>query len=489
MNFKNTLLALSLLILLSSCSLPWETTPVPSIETGSGQAEVGVELTASGQTKEDRLVEAKRRQSYKSIIRKGDYFSLKNDKEAAIKYYLSAYVRLKDDNTIERKLANTYFDLKQYEDAYKYYKRVPFIDLEALEKTNSITALMFDESTPDKKSEIAKFPISPDERAYYGYIETCYAGIHNCVIALEAYSGSVENIKKLSDITHDYAKVSTDFQYRNMLLAWALFEGKQYLASAKIAEEIVEKRPDYHVALKIAGYSYFELWKYKEANNILARYYTFDPKNVKIAYTLGLTNYYLEDFSTSNLYYNTAVLNGYAPKTELERRMVYNYFMLDDRKSMFKIFRYLLDEADVSDDDYIIAIHTAVDQKEIAKGLLWANKGLEKFSNSDMIYALRWAIHFLRNDSEHAYPDLEKSLSINPHNALALVTTAKLHFAEKAYTEAKEICNLVIESDKDGIFWQEAATLLDEITQAQLTETGSINGTGTVDAGDIPSNQ
>jgi tetratricopeptide (TPR) repeat protein len=134
-------------------------------------------------------------------------------------------------------------------------------------------------------------------------------GIHNCVVALQAYTGSFETIKKLKNITYSYEKVSSDFQYRNALLAGALFESKQYLASMKMVQEIVDKRPDYIVALKIAGYSAYELGRYREANTYLARYYAFDSKDTKIAYILGLTNYYLEDYTTSNLYFNTAVIN------------------------------------------------------------------------------------------------------------------------------------------------------------------------------------
>jgi len=94
---------------------------------------------------------------------------------------------------------------------------------------------------------------------YYSYIETCYTGIHNCVINLDSYSGSYESTAKLKNIIDTYMKVSTDFQYRNILLAGAFFESKQYLAGAKIAAEIIEKRPDYKIAYKIAGYCNYEL--------------------------------------------------------------------------------------------------------------------------------------------------------------------------------------------------------------------------------------
>lgn len=70
---------------------------------------------------------------------------------------------------------------------------------------------------------------------------------------------------------------------------------------------------------------------------------------------------------TSNLYFNTAVINGYTPKTELERRLLYNYYTLGDKKGMFKIFRYLLKESDVTEDDFIIAVHITTEDKDLAK--------------------------------------------------------------------------------------------------------------------------
>jgi len=90
-----------------------------------------------------------------------------------------------------------------------------------------------------------------------------------------------------------------------------------------------------------------------------------------------------------------------------------------------------------------------------------------------MIYALRGGIHFLRNDRIYAIPDLQKSLAINPRNGAALLYIAKLHFREKAYTEARDACNSVIEIDKDGVFGEEAGALLAEIATEMMTATGS----------------
>lgn len=93
------------------------------------------------------------------------------------------------------------------------------MDLEEAEKKQMLTSLMFDESTPVKIMEIGKLGLSDDDISYYSYIENCYTGIHNCVVSLESYSGSYAPTKKLKDIIDTYMKVSSDFQYRNILLA------------------------------------------------------------------------------------------------------------------------------------------------------------------------------------------------------------------------------------------------------------------------------
>jgi tetratricopeptide (TPR) repeat protein len=253
----------------------------------SGSIQTGGENTIeAGQLQEEKLQESKRRINFRSVIRKGDYFSLKNDQETALSYYLNAYKRLNNDHVLERKIAGVYFDMKDFAHAYEYYTKVPFIDLEESEKQQAISALMFDEKVTDKSVEIQKMGLTTDQIAYYGYIENCYTGIHNCIVGLDSYSGSYEPTNKLKNIIDTYMNVSTDFHYRNILIAGAFFQAKEYLAGAKIAEEIIQKRPDYKIAYKIAGYCNYEIGKYREANVFLGKYYTFDPKDITVAYTL-----------------------------------------------------------------------------------------------------------------------------------------------------------------------------------------------------------
>ena len=89
---------------------------------------------------------------------------------------------------------------------------------------------------------------------------------------------------------------------------------------------------------------------------------------------LGVTFFYQEDYVTSNLFFNNAVLNGYSPKEELERRLIYNYVLLGDYKGAFKVFRYLLESPKVTAEDFQVALFMASSNNERSKEVLWSRK-------------------------------------------------------------------------------------------------------------------
>jgi hypothetical protein len=41
---------------------------------------------------------------------------------------------------------------------------------------------------------------------------------------------------------------------------------------------------------------------------------------------------------------------------------------------MLKVFRYIIDEEDTTQDDFAVALYTAIEEKEFSKAMLWVNK-------------------------------------------------------------------------------------------------------------------
>lgn len=78
--------------------------------------------------------------------------------------------------------------------------------------------------------------------------------------------------------------------------------------------------------------------------------------------TLGEVYFFIGDYVSSNLYLNNAIIAGYTPKTSIERRLAYNYSLLDDTIGMMKVMNYLLQEDDVVEDDFVVGISLALEE-------------------------------------------------------------------------------------------------------------------------------
>jgi len=448
-----------------------EPKPIPEAPTATWAKEADFGTT---QTNADKVQEAKRRLTLRSVIRKGDYYSIKNDKEAALRYYESAYEKTgQKDHVIEKKMADVYFELKKWEDAYNFYKKLPYKELDTETKNRLFIAFISNTAMTDRQKELDKMPEDSAVKAYYSVIGNCTLGISSCLEAIDGYSGDAPQIKELRDAIASAKNLSDDTEYRNSLLAATLYKQKAYYPAAKISEEILAKRPNYEVVLKTAGLSQFELGNYEKAAAFFKTYYAVEPKDVQVCYVLGIIFYYLEDYSTSNLYFNAAVINGYRPKTELERRLVYNYYLLGDKRSTFKIFRYLLEEADVTEEDFEIAIFTAIEEKEYGKATLWANTGIEKWPENDALIAMRGWAALLRDEEEWAIRDFTLALEKNRKNPIALLEFGILYSKKNDYTTAKSYLQAAADADTSGTFGEEARKTLDEIAAKAVVASGS----------------
>ena len=122
------------------------------------------------QTKEEKVSEAKRRLNLRSIIRKGDYYSIKNDKEAALRYYENALSKLGKDRIVEQKIADVLYELKRFDEAYSHYRNLPLKEIDAVTKERLLSSFMFDETLSDRQSQLDAMPFEQNEKDYYSYV-------------------------------------------------------------------------------------------------------------------------------------------------------------------------------------------------------------------------------------------------------------------------------------------------------------------------------
>ena len=345
-------------------------------------------LYSTGLTDTERVSLALARKKELPNIRKGDYMTLKNNPETAIAYYMQALERIPDDIIVRRKLAHAYYLTKNWKNAYDAYAKVPINELKSEEYVELFQSLFFDDARPDRLIELSKYTIDTDTRDYYSIIDTCYSGIHNCIVTIETYTGSSVRIVDLQKTIKDSVNISPDYQYRNFLVSTLFYTQGMYRAVDILTKEVLEKRPNYIEVRKLRGLALYELGRYSESRDILLSYLEQKPKDIDTIIRLGEIYYQLGDYTTSSLYLNNAITAGYPKKTEIERRLAYNYSALQDYSGMTKVLGYLLQEPDVTEDDYAVAVSLALKTGENTRAYAWSYAGMEKFPTSKILTPL-----------------------------------------------------------------------------------------------------
>lgn len=404
------------LFILAGCT----SSPSPDSHIESGVTASGVYRASLDP--DERIVLAKKRKSYMSGIRKWDFYSLRNAPEEALTYYLAVEEKLPNDQVVRKKIAHVYFLLKNWTRAYEKYIGIPIWELPQSGQDELFQSLFFDESLFDRIGELSRIPMSTGSLDYYRTIDTCYSGIHNCIVSIVSSSGSDERLADLRAQVMNSEKITSDFQYRNFLVAVKFYEQKMYRASEKIAREILIERPDYIEVTKLLGFSLFELGKYEEAKKYLLQYLEKNPKDIESIIHMGNIHFSLGNYVSSNLYLNNAILSWYKEKSNLERQLAYNYSLLGDTVGMMKVLNYLLQESDVTEDDYAIAISAALNEWEDTRAESWARNGMEKYKKSSILTPLYITTLRTLGDIDNAYMLIqntsEKDMVENPNYLL-----------------------------------------------------------------------
>lgn len=328
------------------------------------------------------------RRTHVDTIRKGDYMMSKNNPKEALLYYLPALKALSGDIVLEKKVALAYVGLKNWSKAYEHFVRTPFLDMNPEHQSLLLLSLFFMEDAPDRHQELKKFPLSVADQEYFSVMASCFQGADICINAISTYSGTESRLGILQEALHSASKVSTEKFYTLFLLATRLYEQKMYRLSGMFASEILAANPHYQQVKKLRGFSLYELGKFAEARDLLLMALEQDPQDTEIIVRLGEVFSFLEEYSTANLYLNNAIMAGYTPKTLIERRLAYNYAKLGDIEGMKKVLGYLLQEKDVKEDDFSVAISLAIEQKEYTRAYSWAYEGMNLFPESKILLPL-----------------------------------------------------------------------------------------------------
>lgn len=414
-----------------------------------------------GENNWTRIDVLRKRYTIQWVILKWDYYVNNNQPLFALTKYLQALKSSPNDEKIKLKIADTYFELKKWQKAWEFYKDLGKNAKASKEKIilSSIYALNLSNSWTASQAinTINSLNIEKEQKFFYINTVTCASDFHKCKLTFEDYISKNEvktkemnSIKKAIDNYKNFS--SEQLYYKDALLAWAFYELKLYPITVEISKKILNDKKNYRPIKLLLWKSYFEIGDNYSAKKQLEDYYNTDTKDTKVSYLLGIISFNLQDYVSSNLYYTNSIKNWYSPKIDLERRLAYNYFLLEMDKKMMSIFYSLLKEKDAELSDFSLWIYNAIMLWETTLAKSWIKKAIEKFPKEEMFYWYSWWIFREEWNLVKAREELEKWLKLNSRNPMITLNMAYLLEKEWKYSMALIYAKKTILANQDWEF-------------------------------------
>jgi len=426
-------------VFLSGCTLPFfnntddtdtnqnQVTDVPVVEeTQPTIAAPELEKQQRETESDTTLDEEWKKERAALLIKKAEYLAANNEFKEALNIY-ERVLNLEASSDIERKAAHAAFQTKQFQKSITWYANNKK-DLSLAEKEELIKSMRYigDKNFTQSLTELELPSYLVDS---YKLSWTCEYEFISCESAIRSYGYEYEPIMELKEVLNSYESLGDkSSSYKQALLVGVWYKNGDYTTALKVGQNIIKNKPDYRPVLKIVGFSAYMVRQYNLAQLYLAQYKKLEPKDPEVDFILGLILFDKWDYETSNIYFNHAVLGGYKPKIVVERKLAYNYWLLEKPKNMLQVLGYLVLNDDATELDITNAIYLALKQDGARNAQEWIKIGLVKFPNSLDLLALQAWYYRVTDNKKQAQIIVDEVLAKNNKNLVALMQAGILAF-------------------------------------------------------------
>lgn len=241
-----------------------------------------------------KIEQLKIKYSLRGLIHEGNSYFENEQYALALKSYLDVYAKTDDKKTAE-KIAETYFAMKKFSDAHKYYSIITASDTNIkaflsllyhknIELPENITSLV---------DEIGKLSLSSEYTFFYKTSLGCIKDFHLCKKSFEDYfavlgnSVTTDEMKQVKSTLDNYKNFKMeDVKYKDALLIGAFYQTGLYPIVIKLGKDLLKLASDYQPMILMIAQSYFELGDYKNAKIYLEKYKTLNPEDKNATYLL-----------------------------------------------------------------------------------------------------------------------------------------------------------------------------------------------------------
>jgi len=432
------------------------------------QVEINKQIVA------DKISKLKNRYAQRWLILAWDDHLQNNEYLEALTLYNTALRSSPDDEELIKKVADTYFDMKRFNFAYKKYLEISdYAQLDshrvwlALQYANPYNA----ENKIFIQKQLTQINLDEQDSFYYNTMLDCVDDFHACKKTywdyLDSYTWSLSNeLDTLSGSIAQYEAFQTgELYFKDTLIVKNFYDEWNYPIVIELWKQILENQPNYRPILKMIAQSYFELWDNENAKKYLGDLYELDRTDPQIAYMLWVVNRELWDYVLSNILLNKSIDNGYTPIVYPHRFLVNNYIDLDRPLKALESFSDLLsdDSWAITKDDLLLAGYYNILYDNLLEAERVIESWIESFPGEADFYWFAGWIYKEKQDFILAMENLQKWYEIDPENAMITLNIAQVYILEKEKRDAVVYLKQTITNDKNWQFWSVAQELLDEL--------------------------
>lgn len=365
-------------------------------------------------SKDNQILELRKKLALRWLILKWDNNFDEWEYTKALVKYLKINKEIPNDKSIINKLGDVYYNVKNFDKAYKYYSQIK--SYEKLDKNKAartlISSMKLTNENIDKiNKELLTIWLNKEELLYYKISLECSINFSEC--RKEFYSYFNDNKEKTTSWTWTNNEIKSvelnrikkalenyenfqieDLNYKWALVAWAFFENWLYPIAIETSKSILKEKPDYKPLIKIKAKSYYELWNYVEAKLNLLEYSKLINDDSEINFFLWVVYEKLNEYVLSTINFNKAIELWYKDEIGVYKRILFNYYELWDINKILDVFNIMLTKHKdkVGIEEYNLAIYYNIINDKIIQAKIYTKDALAKFPESEIFNWYMWWI-------------------------------------------------------------------------------------------------
>lgn len=441
-------------------------------EIGSGNEKI-IANDISKEDVKEKIDILRKRYSLKWIIVEWDLYSNSSQYTMALIKYNLALKENPDDVQIASKIADVYFNMKKFDRAYEFYKKL--INTNYFDQEKTLLSLFYSKELLSEnidyfKKEILELWLSEEDIFFFNTLFSCPKDFHLCKKDFWEYFSNRENISStyllsIKEAIDNYESFQVDeVYYKNTLIIGSLFENKLYDFVIVLWKEVLLEKPNYNPVLLMIAKSYYELWDYKNSKTFLMQYYEENQWDLDAIYLLWVLNLELKEYLLSNIFFNKALDKWYSPSINIKRRIIFNYHEIWDMKRMLSAFKDLVTtELNLDREDVNLAVYYHIINSEIAFAKSLSLNWIEKHPEDDLFYSYVWWVEKEMWNIDEAIKYLDKWYEINSQSPMTNYLKWQIEFIRGDYKKAFVYFKKTVWLDPNGEYWKLAKDELEKL--------------------------